>query len=67
MSKKPNNFTKRFIEWSYFHGCPIMVENDDGTWKNYYGKKFDWIHRNYKIDTYSHEIYYSRLYTHGAN
>ena len=19
-------------------------------WKNYYGKKFDWLHRNYKID-----------------
>ena len=38
MSKKPDAFTRRFIEWSYFHGCPIMVENDDGTWKDYHGK-----------------------------
>ena len=67
MSKKPDAFVRRFIEWSYFHGCPIMVENDDGTWKNYYGKKFDWLHRNYKIDNHSHEDYYSRLYAHGTN
>ena len=67
MSKKPDFQTRRFIEWSKFHGCPILIENEDGTWKKFNGKRIDWKNHNYKIDNKSHEMYYSKLYVHGIN
>lgn len=65
LNKKPNDFTKRFIEWSAFNGCPIMIEKEDGSWELAKIKRFDWIKHNYKIDTDQHKEYYSRLYVHG--
>lgn len=67
MNKKPDTFTRRFIEWSKFHGCPVMIENKDGDWEPFIGNKFNWNAHNYKIDNKKHEEYYSRLYAHGIN
>lgn len=66
-SKKPDTFTRRFIEWSKFHGCPVLIEKEDGTWEQFNGKKFNWKTNNYKIDNESHRLYYERLYAHGIN
>ncbi len=67
MSRKPDTFMRRFIEWSKFHGCPVLVENENGEWILFKGDKFNWKLHNYKIDNKSHEIYYSKLYAHGIN
>lgn len=67
MSKKPDAFIRRFIEWSWFHGCPIMVEQNKDEWVLFKGNKLNWKLYNYKIDNKSHEIYYSKLYVHGMN
>ena len=64
-NKKPDNFTKRFIEWSSFHGCPIMIEKEDGTWESTRVKKFDWVKHNYRIENDHYKQYYLRLYAHG--
>ena len=68
MEKKPDSFTRRFIEWSYFHGCPILYKYDNETeWKLFTLKKFNWNTCNYRIDNVPHKIYYERLYAHGSN
>lgn len=65
--RKPSMQNRRFIEWSKFHGCPVLVEKEDGVWELFKGKTFDWKRFNYKIDNKSHEDYYGRLYVHGMN
>ena len=66
MEKKPDTYTRRFIEWAYFHSCPILFKYDTETeWKPFLSKKFNWKTCNYKIDNLSHQTYYERLYTHG--
>lgn len=68
MEKKPNSNTRRFIEWSYSHGCPILMKYDnEEEWKPFLTKHFNWNACNYKIDNLAHQIYYERLYTHGTN
>lgn len=67
MSKKPDLFVRRFIEWSKFHGCPVMIEREKDVWEIFKGDKFNWNRFNYKIDNKSHEQYYSKLYVHGIN
>jgi len=64
---KPDAFGKRFLEWSYFHGCPLKIKEKDGEWKDFHGKRFDWKTNNYKIENPSHKEYYERLYAHGTN
>jgi hypothetical protein len=60
-------YTRKFIEWSKFHGCPILVENENGEWVKFLGNKFNWKKHMYKIENKAYEDYYSRLYAHGMN
>ena len=68
IERKPDTYTRRFIEWSHSHGCPILMKYDNETeWKQLKTKYFNWGSANYKIDNETHRIYYERLYTHGQN
>lgn len=66
--RKPDTFTRKFIEWSYFHGCPILMKYDNETeWKPMKLHKFNWKNCNYKISNSNHQIHFERLYAHGMN
>ena len=66
MEKKPDAFNRRFIEWSFAHGCPLLMKYDNETeWKPMKTKYFNWNACNYKINDLSHQMYYERLYAHG--
>ena len=66
MERKPDVYTRRFIEWSHSHGCPILMKYDnEDEWKPLKTKYFNWGACNYKIDTEGHRLYYERLYHHG--
>ena len=68
MEIKPDTYTKRFIEWSYFHGCPILFKYDkEKEWKPFVNKKFNWNACNYKIENDSYKTHFERLYAHGTN
>lgn len=66
--RKPDAYTRRFIEWSKLHNCPVMYKyDDDANWKPMLTNKFNWNTCNYKIDDWHYKNYYEKLYKHGTN
>ena len=69
MERKPDAYTRRFIEWAYFHGCnSVMMKYDnEDEWKPMKTNNFNWKACNYKINNPHHKNYFEKLYCHGTN